>query len=53
MKKLKEEIEMINRDSIHFTFYSYNDLSMQMKTYLKRSNNIPMQVLNWMTSIKK
>ena len=24
-----------------------------MKAYLKRSNNIPMQVLNWMTPIGK
>lgn len=24
-----------------------------MKAYLKRSNNIPMQVLNWMTPIEK
>ena len=24
-----------------------------MKAYLKRSNNIPMQILNWMTPIEK
>ena len=37
----------------HLSFYSYDDLSKQMKTYFKRSNNIPMQVLNWMTPIEK
>ena len=33
-------------------FYSYNDLLIQMKSYLKRSNNIPMQVLNWKTPLE-
>ncbi len=28
-------------------FYSYNDLQLQMKRYLYRSNRIPMQVLGW------
>ena len=33
-------------------FYSYNDLLIQMKVYLKRSNNIPMQSLNWLTPLE-
>ena len=37
----------------YLSFYSYNDLLKQMKAYLNRSNNIPMQVLNWMTPIEK
>lgn len=37
----------------YLSFYSYDDLLKQMKAYLKRSNNIPMQVLNWMTPIEK
>ena len=35
------------------SFYSYNDLLIQMKRYLKRSNNIPMQVLGWITPLQK
>lgn len=31
----------------HLKFYSYEDLQKQMQAYLKRSNNIPMQVLGW------
>ncbi len=31
----------------HLSFYDYNDLFVQMKRYLNRANNIPMQVLNW------
>ena len=34
-------------------FYSYEDLTVQMKRYRQRSNNIPMQVLNWMSPIQK
>lgn len=34
------------------TFYSLNDLRYQGKQYLKRSNNIPMQVLNFLTPIE-
>ena len=41
-------------------FYSYDDLLLQMKAYLKRSNNIPMSVLktrdctkDWLTPIQK
>ena len=29
----------------YLRFYSYDDLKYQMKNYLNRSNNIPMQVL--------
>ena len=36
----------------YLKFYSYNDLLKQMKAYLKRSNNIPMQVLNWLTPLE-
>lgn len=31
----------------HLKFYSFNDLQLQMKRYLYRSNNIPMAVLGW------
>lgn len=34
-------------------FYSYDDLKNQTKRYLKRSNNIPMQVLGWKTPMEK
>lgn len=34
-------------------FYSYDDLLTQMKAYLKRSNNIPMQSLDWLTPLEK
>lgn len=34
------------------SFYSYNDLLIQMKRYLNRSNNIPMQTLNWLSPIE-
>ena len=34
------------------SFYSYNDLILQMKAYLKRSNNIPMQTLGWLSPIQ-
>ena len=37
----------------HLKFYSYNDLLIQMKRYLKRSNNIPMAVLGWKTPLQK
>lgn len=36
----------------YLKFYSYNDLILQMKAYLKRSNNIPMQILNWLSPIE-
>lgn len=37
----------------YLSFYSYNDLLIQMKRYLNRSNNIPMQTLNWLSPIQK
>lgn len=37
----------------HLAFYSYDDLRVQMKRYLNRSNNIPMQVLGWKTPLEK
>ena len=36
----------------YLKFYSYDDLLIQMKAYLKRSNNIPMQCLNWFTPLE-
>lgn len=36
----------------YLSFYSYNDLLLQMKRYLNRSNNIPMQTLNWLSPIQ-
>ena len=37
----------------YLTFYSLEDLRKQAKVYLRRSNNIPMQVLNYLTPIEK
>ena len=37
----------------HLSFYSYGDLKLQMKRYLRRSNNIPMAVLGWMSPLQK
>lgn len=37
----------------HLRFYSYDDLAVQMKRYLRRSNNIPMAVLGWKTPLQK
>ena len=37
----------------HMSFYNYNDLLVQMKRYLNRSNNIPMQVLSWKSPLEK
>lgn len=34
------------------SFYSYDDLIYQMKNYLRRSNNIPMQTLGWLTPLE-
>ena len=42
-----------NRFYNFLSFYSYEDLKVQMKAYLKRSNNIPMQVLNWISPLEK
>ena len=33
----------------HLKFYSMDDLHLQASRYLKRSNNIPMSVLNYLT----
>ena len=35
------------------SFYSLDDLRYQGKLYLKRSNNIPIQVLNYLTPLEK
>ena len=35
------------------SFYSLNDLKVQMKRYLYRSNRIPMAVLGWLSPIDK
>jgi len=35
------------------SFYSLDDLNLQMKHYLKRSNNIPSSVLGWMSPNQK
>lgn len=37
----------------HLSFYSYEDLQLQMKRYLYRSNRIPMSVLGWKSPIQK
>lgn len=37
----------------HLSFYSYEDLQIQMKRYLYRSNNIPMAVLGWKSPNQK
>lgn len=37
----------------YLKFYSYDDLLIQMKRYLKRSNNIPMAVLGWKSPLQK
>ncbi len=36
----------------HIKFYSYEDLQVQMKRYLWRSNRIPMSVLNWKSPLQ-
>ena len=37
----------------YLSFYSYDDLIVQMKRYLKRSNNIPVSVLGWKSPLQK
>lgn len=37
----------------YLKFYSYDDLKLQMKRYLYRSNRIPMQVLGWKSPLEK
>ena len=41
-----------NRFYNFLSFYSYDDLKKQTKSYLKRSNNIPMQVLGWLSALE-
>ena len=36
----------------HLSFYCYTDLLVQMKRYLQRSNNIPMQILGWKSPLQ-
>ena len=35
------------------SFYNYEDLKTQMRRYLRRSNNLPMQTLGWMTPMER
>lgn len=37
----------------YLSFYSYDDLIIQMKKYLYRSNRLPMQTLGWLTLVEK
>ena len=37
----------------YLKFYSFEDLQKQMAAYLRRSNNIPISVLNWRTPLQK
>ena len=37
----------------YLSFYSYEDLQVQMKRYLQRSNRIPMAVLEWKSPVQK
>jgi len=37
----------------HLSFYNFEDLKVQMKRYLNRSNRIPMQVLGWKSALEK
>ena len=37
----------------YLKYYSFEDLEKQMKAYLRRSNNIPMQVLGWLSPVQK
>lgn len=37
----------------HLSFYSYDDLQLQMRRYLRRSNRIPMSVLDWKSPVQK
>ena len=37
----------------HLKFYSYADLQLQMKRYLRRANMIPMAVLGWLSPVQK
>lgn len=37
----------------HMSFFSYDDLMIQMRRCLNRSNKIPMQVLGWKSPLEK
>ena len=37
----------------NLSFYSYEDLVVQTKKYLYKSNRLPMQTLNWLSPIEK
>ena len=37
----------------HLSFYSFEDLQLQMKNYLRRSNRIPMSILGWKSPIQR
>lgn len=37
----------------YLSFYSYDDLLLQMKRYLFRSNSIPTQSLNWLSPLQQ
>lgn len=37
----------------HLKFYSLEDLQLQMKRYLRRSNRIPMSVLGWKSPVER
>ena len=60
LKKLQEneKVERSHRNAQeHFydylSFYSFDDLQIQMKRYLQRSNNISMAVLGWKSPNQK
>ena len=36
----------------YLKFHSFNDLQIQMKAYLQRSNNIPTRVLGWLSPVE-
>ena len=55
--KYRRKVERSHRnDNERFysflSFYSLEDLIKQGSKYLKRSNNIPMQILNYLTPIE-
>ena len=37
----------------HLRFYSYDDLLVQMKRWMHRSNRIPMATLGWLSPLQK
>lgn len=42
----------VNRFYNHLSFFDFNDLLVQMKRYLYKSNRLPMQTLAWMSPIE-